>query len=214
VDGQGSEQLDHGAIDRIVDVASVVLISVAAVLTALCGYQSGRWSGQQTRLYSIANAGHIESAEDAARANSLTTIDVTVFLQYVNAVAAGNTHLADFLLHRFRPEMRAATNAWLATKPLTNNKAPSSPFVMPQYSLRSNAAAREAALRAAADFTAAEEATEHSDAFLLLTVIFAGVSFLAGISTKLLFPRHAIIVALGTVALIYGIVRLVELPFL
>jgi hypothetical protein len=49
---------------------------------------------------------------------------------------------------------------------------------------------------------------------VLLTVIFAAVSFLAGISTKMSYPRHAIVVALGIVALVYGAVRLAGLPFL
>jgi len=205
---------ESSRIDRVVDIASVVLISVAAVLTAICGYQSGRWGGQQARLYGEANAARVESAQASDRANVLTAIDVGLFLHYVDAVANGNTREAQFLYQRFRPEMVPAMRAWLATKPLANPRAPSSPFVMPQYSLRTRAEARADQALATAKFQAATEATHHGDDFLLLTVIFAGVSFLAGISTKMVYPRHAIVVAVGLVALIYGIVRLVELPLL
>jgi hypothetical protein len=200
------------SVDRVVDVASVVLISIAAVLTALCGYQSGRWGGQQARLYGEANAARVEAAQASDRANILSAIDVGVFLHYVDAVATGNTREAQFLYQRFRPEMRRAMQAWIATKPLKNPHAPSSPFVMPQYSLSARAQANDDEKIAGAKFQAATEATHHSDDFLLLTVIFAGVSFLAGISTKMTYPRHAIVVAVATVALIYGIVRLVALP--
>jgi hypothetical protein len=205
--------LEPQKIDRIVDVASLVLISVAAVLTALCGYQSGRWGGQQARLYSVANADRLQSAVAADRANVLTAIDVAVFLHYLDAVNARDTREADFLNARFRPEFQTAMRAWLATKPLTNPHAPSSPFVMPQYSLKTRAQADAYDDVAAANFKAAVEATHHSDDFLLLTVIFAAVSFLGGVSTKMVYPRHALVVALGTAALIYGVVRLAALPF-
>lgn len=205
---------DLKAVDRFVDVAGVALISIAAVLTAVCGYQSGRWSGAQTREYNMANAQRIESAEAADRGLALTAIDVNLFLNYVNAVSVGNKRDADFIYRRFRPEMRPAMKAWLATKPLTNPTAPSSPFVMPQYSLATSASSHKLAAQAAEDFNAAQLANHHADDFLLLTVIFAGVSFLAGMSTKMTYPRHAIVIALGLVGLVYGLIRLVELPFL
>jgi hypothetical protein len=206
--------LDREATDRIVDVASVALISVAAVLSAVCGYQSARWGEQQARLYSLASANRIQSAQVADRAGILTSIDVTLFLHYLDAVAAGNTREAQFLRRRFRPEMRPAMDAWLATKPLKNPKAPSSPFAMPQYTLRANAEARKFNAQASAEFDRAQTAARHADEFLLLTVIFASVSFLAGVSTKMVFPRHAIVITVGVLALIYGLVRLGRLPFL
>jgi hypothetical protein len=202
----------HGRADRIVDVLSVVLISVSAVLTALCGYQSGLWDGTQTRLYSTANADRLHSSEDADRANALAAIDVAVFVHYVQAVDSNNVRFADFLYRRFRPEFVPAMRAWLAAKPFQNVHAPSTPFAMPQYRLKSREEAREYEKRAANDFDAAGRANHNADEFVLLTVIFAGVSFLAGISTKMVFPSHAIVVTLGIVATVYGIVRLFELP--
>jgi hypothetical protein len=205
---------DHSKADRVVDVASVVLISVAAVLTALSGYQSGRWAGQQARMYGAANADRLRSAKAADRANALTAIDVAVFLHYLDAVNANDTREAEFLYARMRPEFRPALQAWLATKPLQNRRAPSSPFVMPQYSLKAQAESRDFDALASARFSDAVDATHHSDDFLLLTVIFAAVSFLAGVSTKLIYPRHAIVVAVASAATVYGIVRLAELPFM
>lgn len=201
-------------IDRLVDLASVALISIAAVLTAVCGYQSGRWGGQQARLFGEASAARVEAAQASDRANILTTIDVAVFLRYVDAVATGNAGEAQFLYRRIRPEMLPALRAWLAAKPLQNPHAPSSPFVMPQYSLKARSEANEKSRLASAKFDDAVIATHHGDDFLLLTVIFAAVSFLAGISTKMMYPRHAIVVVVGFVGLIYGLVRLVALPFL
>jgi hypothetical protein len=199
--------------DRVVDVASVVLISLAAVLSAVCGYQAGRWGGYQAELYSQAEAYRVMAAEAHGKSNELTMIDVGLFLRYLDAVHAGDTEMEQFLWRRLRPEAKPAIKAWLAMKPLQNPHAPPSPFTMPQYRLASTAEAVHDNAQAEAAFLAAQKATRHSDDFLLLTVIFAGVSFLAGISTKLVFPRHVIVVGVGSVALLYGLVRLTGLPF-
>ncbi|HET6276058.1 MAG TPA: hypothetical protein VFE16_09040 [Candidatus Cybelea sp.] len=206
--------LETKAVDRVVDVLSVVLISAAAVLTALCGYQSGRWGGEQLRLYNDANASRIESAEAGDRGLATNAINVNLFLNYVDAVSTHDTVRTHFIFDRFGPAMRGAMVAWLATKPLKNRHAPSSPFVMPQYVVPAKAEARRLEAAASSSFAAAQIANRNSDDFLLLTVVFAAVSFLAGITTKMTYPRHAVVVAVGTVALIYGLIRLVQLPFL
>ena len=48
---------------------------------------------------------------------------------------------------------------------------------------------------------------------MLLTVVFASVSFLAGMSTKMAYPRHAVVVVVGFAGFLYGIGRMVSLPF-
>lgn len=206
--------LERSVVDRIVDIASVTLISAAAVLSAVCGYQSGRWSGEQTRLYNVANAERVSSAVIANRSIALTAIDVNMFLQYVDAVDEGNARRAAFFFQRFRAPMRDATRAWLATHPLRNAHAPASPFEMPQYGRENADAAPRYETQAREAFDAAQTANRHADNFTLLTVVFASVSFLAGMSTKMAYPRHAIVVFVGIAALIYGIVRLAALPFL
>ncbi|HEY6325956.1 MAG TPA: hypothetical protein VIW73_05500, partial [Candidatus Cybelea sp.] len=133
---------------------------------------------------------------------------------YIDAIAAGNGAKAQFIYQRLRPEMKPAMDAWLRTKPRTNPKAPASPFAMPQYALQTRATAKRLDAQAQATFEQAQKANQHSDDFLLLTVIFAGVSFLGGMSTKVAYPRHIIFIGLGTIGLIYGVVKLVELPFL
>jgi hypothetical protein len=49
--------------------------------------------------------------------------------------------LSDFLYGRFPPALKTATDAWLATRPLQNPEAPSSPFVMPDYQVSERAEA-------------------------------------------------------------------------
>ena len=170
--------------------------------------------GRREIYQAAANADRLRSSEDADRANALAAIDVAVFVHYVQAVNSNNARFADFLYRRFRPEFVPAMRAWLATKPFNNVRAPSTPFAMPQYRLKSREESGAYEKRATDDFNEAGRANHNADEFVLLTVIFAGVSFLAGISTKMTYPRHAIVVALGLIATIYGIVRLLELPLI
>jgi hypothetical protein len=202
----------ESAFDVWVDVASVVLISAATVLTAWCGYEAARWTAIQTKQYNEASAQRVAAAVASGRANTLEIVDVTMFLQYVAAVAAGRTDEEAFVYRRFRPEMKGAVDAWLATKPRKNPSAPSSPFAMPQYHLLAGAEASRLNALSAASFETATNANELSDAYVRLTVIFAGVSFLAGISTKFRFPSHIVIIAAGFGVLIFGLSQIIELP--
>ncbi len=198
--------------DVWVDFASVVLISAATVLTAWCGYEAARWTAIESRLYNESSAQRVAAAVDSGRFNTLEVIDVGMFLQYVGAVAAGRRDEVAFIYRRFRPEMKRAVDAWLATKPRTNAAAPASPFAMPQYSLRTGKDADRLNALAATNFEQATAANERGDAYVRLTVIFAAVSFLAGISTKFRFPSHIVIVVAGFGALIFGLIRMFELP--
>ncbi len=198
--------------DIWVDFASVILISAATVMTAWCGYQAARWTALQTREYNEASAQRVAAAVATGRTNTFEVVDVTMFLQFISAIAAGRTEEQTFIYQRFRPEMKRAVDAWLATKPRKNPAAPSSPFVMPQYhSLTGEEAARLDAL-AASSFQTATNANEQGDAYVRLTVIFAAVSFLGGISTKFRFPSHIIIIVAGFGVLIFGLIRMIELP--
>jgi hypothetical protein len=208
----GTSMLDRNRVDRFVDIGSVVLISIAAVLSAVCSYQAGRWEGEQTRLFNVADASRQLSTQASDRAFVTTSINVTLFLQYVEARQSGNAAIAKFIYRRFPPEMRRAVDAWLATDPEHNPHAPSSPFTMSGYAQTMQAGSRKEEATAAADFGQALIARRNADAFTLLTVVFAGVSFLAGVSTKMAYPRHAIIVGVGILALLYGIGRLAFLP--
>jgi hypothetical protein len=198
--------------DAVVDLAAVVLISLATVLSAWCGYQAARWTTIATRNYQQAGATRLIATQHSARANALTAIDVNLFLQYIIAQEDNHPAARDFISKRFRPEMRPAFQAWLSTHPMTNPKAPSSPFAMPQYRLSENTIADQMQADAGAKFEAAEQANETGDTYIRFTVIFAAVSFLAGISTRFRYPWHAAVVGVGSVTLIAALITVLQQP--
>ena len=70
-----------------------------------------RWNGIQTfRLAGTSTAAR-RAVDIAVFANQLRTVDILLFEEYVKALDEGQQRLADFLFQRFRPEMKAATEA-------------------------------------------------------------------------------------------------------
>ena len=171
--------------ERRLELAATVLLALAAVATAWASYQSSRWHGKQAEAQSASIAARVESSKAADVANGQAQIDVAIFTQWVDAYATGETELAEFYAKRFRDEFRPAFEAWVATKPLKNPRAPLSPFAMPQYQL---AARKEAERNEAAATAASHEVRidiQRADNYMLAVVLFASSLFFAGISTKL-----------------------------
>ena len=181
---------------RWIDTAGAVLLALAAVATAWSSYQASRWTGEQAKAFSSANAARVESTKDADLANSQTQVDIALFIQWVEADLNHDEVIADFYLQRFREEFKPAFRAWLQTDPFEDPTAPDSPFAMPQYVLAARQDATE--LEATADATAetARLYVQRATNYVLGVVLFAVALFFAGISSKLPRPglRLAILV--------------------
>ena len=196
-----------------IEIVATVLLAVAAVATAWSSYQAARWNGEQVQAGSRANASRTEAARAADLASSQTQIDVATFVQWADATAHDDQALADFYEQRFRSEFRPAFDAWLATKPLMDPTAPSSPFVMPQYSL---AASRDAQrLDAQTDAIAAQIPVDvqRSTNYVLAVVLFAVALFFAGMSAKLHGTRASrVLVLVGAIVFLGAVAWIASLP--
>jgi hypothetical protein len=165
------------------------------VLSAWCAYQATRWEGIQTSRFDAADATRTEAVRLSNQALQLSTLDEQLFTQYVVAVEAGNARLAGVMRQRFRPALRVAVQTWLATHPFTNPQAPVSPFVMAAYTSTGGAAAEAQLALAERRAEAAEMANQHSDDYVLLTVLAASVLFFSGMGVK--FEGRRIKIALN-----------------
>jgi hypothetical protein len=174
--------------DRL-EVATIVLLGLAAVATAWSSYQSSRWHGEQAKATSQTNAIRIEAARAQGLAEADTQVDVTTFTQWVDAYARDDAELAAFYYARFRPEFKPAVRAWIATRPLKNPDAPLSPFAMPNYKLAATAEADRLDTEAQASAAVVERDIQRADNYVLGVVLFAVALFFAGMTTKLKAPR-------------------------
>jgi hypothetical protein len=190
---EASQKSRRDLVDHWTEIVSALLLAVATVTSTWCAYQSALWGGIQTfRLADSFIAGR-KATEQSVIADQQRAVDVGMFISYIEAEIEGK-EMAEFILKRFRPEMKTAMDAWLATNPQENPSAPSSPFVMREYSLAADREATKLDDESVQYIELAQEANETSDAYVLLTVLYAAVLFFAGIGPKFDNPALKILV--------------------
>jgi len=196
-----------------VELFATILLAVAALATAWSTFQTGRWRGTQASNTGKSTAARVESSQASTRAGQLTQVDIATFVQWVDADVVGNRRLARFYRLRFRPAFRPAFDAWIATRPLANPSAPTSPFVMPQYRLSEARQSDRLSVLADEHLAAAARANEHADDYLLAVVLFASALFFAGISTKLRSLRQReVLLGVGWLIFLAGVGWLAATP--
>lgn len=189
-----SQEEEISRFDRWVEFLSAAVLALATVATAWCAYQSTLWGGDEAKYRAAANSATIKASQFSGAALQQTSFQASLFVQWAAAVSEENDLLSDFLYQRFPPALKSATDAWLATQPLQNPEAPSSPFVMPEYQIAEQAEAERWQAEADAQWLKAEEADQIADRYVLLTVVFASVLFFAGIAGK--FQSRAVDLAM------------------
>jgi hypothetical protein len=109
--------------------------------------------------------------------------------------------------------MSSGSRSRLKTDPLNNLDAPPGPMFMPEYV---QAKAQEAAIleQQAQDLIeAGEAANDVSDRYVLFTVIFATVLFLAAVSDRFRWRRARLgVLAIGAALAVFGAIGLILLP--
>jgi hypothetical protein len=150
-----------------IEIVAAVLLALATVASAWSAYQSSRWHGVQARDYATSNATRIHGSEAGDLADQQTAVDAALFSDYCYAYAEGEMRLVSFYENRmFRPEMKAAVEAWKATQPLINPDAPASPFEMKEYKNKNKQKAQSLE-KTAQKYTAdAQAAIEHADNYI------------------------------------------------
>ena len=123
----------HEQRDRLISITEAVLLSVVALLAAWSGYAAAKWSTESRVELATASSLRIEASRADSDAGELRDFDSSTFESWFAAYIAGNKTAMRIAEHRFRPEFKVAFDAWLATNPATNPKAPRGPTYMPQY---------------------------------------------------------------------------------
>lgn len=179
----GHEQ-EGGRREEWLEIAEAILLALVAIATAWSGYQTGKWDGHQSSLYSLSSKHRVQSDSALTLSGQQRLYDTTTFGFWFQAKAAGREAEAQLFKRRFRPEYRPAFRAWLKTDPFNNPKAPAGPLLMPQYR---NAAAERAAAESQTASVLYEEGTvarEKGDKYLRNTVLLATVLFLTALAQK------------------------------
>ena len=195
------------------DLLSAVVMAAATVATAYSAYQSSLWNGEQNAHKSRSTAALVKAGKLSNLAMQRTAVHVNLLVHWLSAINRDDHRTADFLYGRFPEPLKTAAEAWRATRPFENPDAPPSPFDMPQYALQERIDADRWEQTAQDESAAADNTGAMSNRYLLFTIIYASVLFLAGISGK--FRWQAIdltVLVLGAVTLVAGVAIMIALP--
>ncbi len=211
---RGWGDLDDEERDRLLDLASTIILSFAVVLTAFSAWQSTLWNGDQSEAYARASSARTQSNAALITAGNQKNYDATSFANAIVEYFRGDQQAVDFFRQRlFRDEFRPAVEAWLALDPKNNPDAPETPFEMPEYVNAKEAESKALAEKAEKELSSGDKANQHGDNYVLATVFFAAVLFFTGIVTK--FRNDSIrfaSLAMASVALIGATAFMLTLP--
>ena len=162
-----------------IEIVAVAMLSVTAILTAWCGFQASKWSGERAIAFADASAARVEQSDADDQAREARVVDLIIYAEWVTANAQGETALADEIEARFTPHFRVAFDAWQA-----DGEAGPGPFAMAEYVPPGTEESAERSAYADARFADALEYTERGDNYSLLTVLFALVLFLTAMAQR------------------------------
>jgi hypothetical protein len=204
---------DDGHRDQWVSLVEAVLLSLVAVLAAYSGYAAAKWGTESSVTLATASAQRTKANRADLEGLATRTLDSASFNAWFTAFIADDANAQRLAARRMRPGYRPAFNAWLATDPEHNPKAPPGPAYMPQYIIPQEAAAKGFDARADAAFSKGAAAGATADKYIRETVFLATVLFLVGISGQFrVRPARLGLVGFGTLLLAFAVIELLGLP--
>ena len=210
--------------DRRGDLAVTLVLTALTLLTAWAGFQSAKWSGVQAINFSDAGKARADSNAAASIGTTNQSIDVALFVAWVEASAddlaigadtasfTTDPGLPGYFYARFSDPLRVATDDWL-DQGLALRGEGTTPFDLDSYV--NPALDRSVELREQAnDFgDAARSNNQQSDHYVLITVLFASGMFLAGLCQKLAMPSAQItLFAVSLLILVGGAIIMLGQP--
>ena len=206
------EAAEHGR-DRLLSIVEALLLSLVAVLAAYSGYAAAKWGTDSS--VTLAKASGLRATANRYNTDAIVThtLDSVSFNAWFTAFVNQNAKAEKLAEKRFRPGYRPAFDAWIATDPAHNPKAPPGPSYMPQYVIPQAKLATTTDAAADAAFSAGSAAGATADKYIRDTVFLATVLFLVGISGH--FRVHVArlgLIGLAMALLIFSVVQLLGLP--
>jgi hypothetical protein len=197
---------------RLLEVLAVVLLGVATIGSAWCGYQASRWNSEEAELSREASDLQVEAARQFGLATQTVSYDSNTLAQYAAAVVDGNDNLADFLRDSLiRPDFVPVLEEWEAQA----NAGETPPNLLEDSTYLEDQLVdyRATSDQAQAKATESEEASENSDDYVLTTLMLASALFFAGLTTSFRVRFAQVLLLSGaSLMLAYAAARLADAP--
>lgn len=207
--------LERVSVDRRrgrLELVLAIILSLATLSSTWCGYQANQWGGRQSGNQAAADTAERKAAEYTIVALQLRTFDGIALLEFWEALRQNDAERQAAVRARVRPQLRAAIDAAIADGALHDPTKPG-PLHRPEYVLAEEQAAAQSRDEAARHRAEAGRAGSASDAYVVLTLMFASVLFFGGITGT--FTARRVRIGLGCIALLlflFALVQLIKLP--
>jgi hypothetical protein len=199
--------------DRTLSIVEAVMLAIVALLAAYTGFASAKWNTESSIQLAQASAARTEANRAALNAQDLKNFDSTTFNTWFTAYVSGDATAEAVAVRRFRPAFKVAFDAWIATDPFTNVKAPPGPTYMAEYKQPELAIAAALDNKATKDYSLGVQAGSNADTYIRDTIYLATILFLIGISGHFRFLRIRLaLVSLSAIMMIVAIVEIATSP--
>ena len=176
----------------------MVLLGVATVGTAWCGYQASKWNGTEGDLARAASDTRVESTRLFTLATQAVSYDATFVATYAQAYQQKNTALMTFYrASLMRPAFAPVLDEWEAE--VKAGRTPANLLTDQVYLDAQYASYREAAAKSEALTVASDAAGRNAEDFVLTTLLFAIALFFAGVTSSFRYRSVRIILLMGAV---------------
>lgn len=202
------QESDGVAPRRLVEVTTVLILSLTAVLTAWSGFEASKWGGEMSIAFSQASSARIQASAAQSEAQAARQYDLSIYTEWVLAQARGDEELSAFIEERFSEEFAVAFDAWNDA-----GRTADGPLTVAEYVPSGTVEAAELTERADEKFAEALTNNQRGDDYSLLTVLFALVLFFAALSQsqRVTWRRQAFLGLSGVLGVV-GVVVLLTFP--
>ena len=197
---------------RLLEVMAVVLLGVATIGSAWCGYQASRWNGKQDELARRASDLQVDANRQFGLATQIVSYDSNMIAGYAESIASGNEKLQEFYRTTLlRPETLPLIDEWRAQ--IAAGQPPTRLLEDQAYLDAQLAPYRAAQTAVEASTVGATDAGRTGDDYVLTTVLLASALFFAGLTTSFRVRIAQLLLLSGAALLIaYSASRLADLP--
>ncbi len=198
--------------NRLSEMLAVLLLGIATIGTAWCGYQASRWNQEQGDISREGSDLRIEANRQFGLATQAIVYDANLVAQYAKAVVDGDTQLQQFFRTTlFRPAFLPVLERW--EEAIKAGETPPNLLQDSEYVGGELADYEATQSKAEAKDLEAKEAGTNGDDYVLVTVLLASALFFAGVTTSFKMQMaRLMLIGLAAVLIAYCLSRIATLP--
>ncbi len=199
--------------DQGFELFCVIVMALASLTAAWSGFQASSWSASASIDQTRSSDLRTDATRASLEAETQFMQDMSMFDYWTTSYLEDDVTMTNFYRARFSPELEAAMTQWLATDPFTTAGSAPSPFDLDVYAPPAMQRADDLTEEADNLATGAIEKLNHTDEYVLSTVILATVVFFGGLAAKLNWiPARLTAIGLAIVMLSWGVLEIILQP--